>query len=427
MAGTGISTPNYNLGNFTNPQRVIDKSFDVFIEGGQKMVNKIATTADQIYKRNAEEKASQKIEWEKQNEEQQKLYSSVNELGSTGSSSLDSNLRSYWEDRVETYTDIKNAMQRGELDQQKGNRMLAKINGEVMKFQKVVPYLAQQATLQQEAGKIPLGTAGAISSTSSTKSQQVLNNLLTGGETGLVNRGGNMFLYNPAIKGGQDGAMLNIDELIANQSTGKNIIHTVPDISKDLAGAFNNVFKPNDQQSPYVKFDVKKNEGGSGYDYTYKIIKPDDKVAGIQAMKDAGQFNQILNNEQMMTSVWQDIIPDEYLEANGIEPDSSWGMSIPGNTAEENIALQEEMRIVAENWLADEAYNQNSVMDQNHKYVTRQKSNLQSKPVGRTYYSKESAISYDAYKDGVEDGTYKKGDKVWVKDSSGTAKIKNVS
>ena len=109
MAGTGISTPNYNLGNFTNPQRVIDKSFDVFIEGGQKMVNKVATTADQIYKRNAEEKASQKIEWEKQNEEQQKLYSSVNELGSTGSSSLDSNLRGYWEERVESYTNIKNA------------------------------------------------------------------------------------------------------------------------------------------------------------------------------------------------------------------------------------------------------------------------------------------------------------------------------
>jgi len=374
MAGTGISTPNYNLGNFTNPQRVIDKSFDVFIEGGQKMVNKVATSADQIYKRNAEEKASQKIEWEKQNEEQQKLYSSVNELGSTGSSSLDSNLREYWEERVESYTNIKNAMQRGEVDQQKGNRMLWKINEEVMKFQTVVPYLAQQATLQQEAGKLPLGTAGAISSTSSTKSQQVLNNLVTGGDTALVNKGGNMFLYNPAIKGGQQGAMLNIDELIANQATGKSIINTVPDISKDLAGAFNNIFKPDDSQSPYVKFDVKKNEDNSGYDYTYKTILEDDKIAGIEAMKEANQFNPILDNEVMMTSVWQDIIPDEYLAANGVDPDSSWGMTIPGGTAAESLALQEKMRGIAENWLADEAYNQNSVMDQTHKYVSRQKS-----------------------------------------------------
>jgi len=374
MAGTGISTPNYNLGNFTNPQRVIDKSFDVFIEGGQKMVNKVATTADQIYKRNAEEKASQKIEWEKQNEEQQKLYSSVNELGSTGSSSLDSNLRSYWEERVESYTNIKNAMQRGELDQQKGNRMLAKINGEVTKFQTVVPYLASQASLQQEAGKLPLGTAGAISSTTSTKSQEVLNNLVTGGDTGLVNRGGNMFLYNPAIKGGQQGAMLNIDELIANQANGKSIINTVPDISKDLSGAFNNIFKPDDSQSPYVKFNVEKNQDNSGYDYTYKIIPEDKKIEGIQAMKDANQFNPILDNEQMMTSVWQDIIPDEYLAAKGVDIDSSWGMTIPGGTAAESIALQEKMRGIAEDWLAEEAYNQNSVMDQTQKYVTRQKS-----------------------------------------------------
>lgn len=371
MAGTGISTPNYNLGNFTNPQRVIDKSFDVFIEGGQKMVNKVATSADQIYKRNAEEKASQKIEWEKQNEEQQKLYSSVNELGSTGSSSLDSNLRGYWEERVESYTNIKNAMQRGELDQQKGNRMLAKINGEVMKFQTVVPYLAQQATLQQEAGKLPLGTAGAISSTSSTKSQQVLSNLVTGGDTALVNKGGNMFLYNPAIKGGQQGAMLNIDELIANQATGKSIINTVPDISKDLTGAFQGIFKPDDVASELVEF---KKETKEGYDYTYKTISEDNKVKGIEEMKSTGMFNPLLKDEKIMTSVWQDMIPDDYLKANGVDPDSSWGMTIPGGTAAESLALQEKMRGIAENWLADEAYNQNSVMDQETlKYVSKQK------------------------------------------------------
>lgn len=373
MAGTGISTPNYNLGNFTNPQRIIDNSFDVFVEGGQKMVNKVATTADQIYKRNAEEKASQKIEWEKQNEEQQKLYSSVNELGSTGSSSLDSNLRGYWEERVESYTNIMNAMQRGELDQQKGNRMLAKINGEVNKFKTVVPYLASQVALQQEAGKLPLGTAGAISSTTSTESQEVLNNLVTGGDTGLVNRGGTMFLYNPAIKGVQQAGMLNLDELIANQASGKSIIHTVPDISKDLAGAFQNIFKPDDSQSPYVKFRVDKNQDGSGYDYTYKEINDEDKALGIQAMKDANQFNGILNNNIMMTSVWQDIIPDEYLAANGVDVDSSWGMTIPGGTAAESIALQEKMRGIAADWLAEEAYNQNSVMDQNQKFVSRKK------------------------------------------------------
>ena len=372
MAG-GLSTPSYNPGKFTNPQRIIDKSFDAFIQGGEKMVNKIATTADQIYERNRIEKASQKLEWEKQNEEQQKLYSSVNELGSTGSSSLDNNLRSFWDGRVDEYFTIKNAMQRGDISQQEGNKALASINGEVDKFKNVVPYLAEQVTLQREAGKLEPGSAGAISSVTSTESQEVLNNLMNGGETGLVSRGGNMFLYNPAIKGKQNGGMLNIDELLSNQATGKSIVQTVPDISKDLTGAFNNIFKPDDVDSPYVKF--AKESKADGYDYTYKTIPEDKKLEGIEAMKAQGQFNPILNDEKMMTSVWQDMIPDEYLEANGVNPDSSWMMIDPSvKDPKVQEANQAKQREIALNWLAEQAYDNNSEMDQGAlKFVNKQK------------------------------------------------------
>ena len=372
MAG-GLSTPSYNPGKFTNPQRIIDKSFDAFIQGGEKMVNKIATTADQIYERNRIEKASQKLEWEKQNEEQQKLYSSVNELGSTGSSSLDNNLRSFWDGRVDEYFTIKNAMQRGDISQQEGNKALASINGEVGKFKNVVPYLAEQVQLQREAGKLEPGSAGAISSVTSTESQEVLNNLMNGGETGLVSRGGNMFLYNPAIKGKQNGGMLNIDELLSNKATGKSIVQTVPDISKDLTGAFNNIFKPDDVDSPYVKFSKKSKE--DGYDYTYKTIPEDKKLEGIEAMKAQGQFNPILNDEKMMTSVWQDMIPDEYLEANGVNPDSSWMMIDPSvKDPKVQEANQAKQREIALNWLAEQAYDNNSEMDQGAlKFVNKQK------------------------------------------------------
>ena len=368
----GLTTPSYNPGQFTNPQRIIDDSFDTFVEGGQKMVNKIATSAEQIYARNKAEKASQKIEWEKQNEEQQKLYSKVNELGSTGSSSLDNNLRGFWDGRVDDYFKIKNAMQRGDMEQQEGNRLLASINGEVNKFKTVVPYLASQVTLQQEAGKLDPGTAGAVSSVTSTESQQVLNNLMTGGNTGLVSRGGNMFLYNPAIKGQQQGGMLNIDELIANQSTGKSIVQTVPDISKDLTGAFQGIFKPDDVASELVEF---KKETKEGYDYTYKTISEDNKVKGIEEMKSTGMFNPLLKDEKMMTSVWQDMIPDDYLEANGVNPDSSWMMMDPAVTDPKiQQANQDKQREIATNWLAEKAYNDNSEMDQGAlKYVNKQK------------------------------------------------------
>ena len=152
---------------YTNPQRIIDQSFDTFTNASKRWVGQIAKTNSEIYDRNIKEKEQQNLQWEKDNEAQQTMYSKVNELGSTGNSALDENIRTFWDSRTQQYFEIKNAMSRGDMAQQEGNKLLAGINGQLAKFTKVIPYMASQISLQVEHGKLKPGTAGAISSVTS--------------------------------------------------------------------------------------------------------------------------------------------------------------------------------------------------------------------------------------------------------------------
>jgi hypothetical protein len=97
---------------YTNPQRIIDQSFDTFTNASKRWVGQIAKTSDEIYQRNIKEKEQQNLQWEKENKAQELMYSKVNELGSTGNSALDGNIREYWESRTQQYFEVKNAMSR---------------------------------------------------------------------------------------------------------------------------------------------------------------------------------------------------------------------------------------------------------------------------------------------------------------------------
>lgn len=364
---------------YKNPQRVIDKSFDAFTQASKRWVGQIAATTKEIHDRNAKAKKDQQLEWEKANEAQQTMYSKVNELGSSGNSAFDENLRSFWDNRVDQYFEIKNQMSRGDMDQKEGNKLLSQIMGEVDKFQKIVPYVAQQCALQREHGKKEPGTAGAISSVTPQDSQNVFNNILNGGDTALVEKGGVMYLYNPPINGKQEGAMVNLDELYEKTANGADIVQLVPDISKDLSKAYENIFKPNDVNSEYIAVDEVK-DGAYTYEYKrYKTaeeldgIEPKDK--GIQAMIDGGQFDPMLQRDNMMNSIWQDMIPDEYIKANGGEVDSNWHEADPSLNGDPDAqkAKWAEQDALAKKWMAEQAYDQNSELDQTRKFLNKYK------------------------------------------------------
>ena len=411
---------------YTNPQRIIDQSFDTFTNASKRWVGQIAKTSDEIYQRNIREKEQQNLQWEKENKDQELMYSKVNELGSTGNSALDENIREFWDSRVQQYFEIKNAGSRGDMPRDDVNKFLGGINGQLTKFTGVIPYLASQIALQTEHGKLKPGTAGAIASTTSGESQDVIGSIAKGGNTAIVMKNNLMYFYNPPIEGKQDGAFMNIDEMLAKQAAGQDIVELVPDISKDLTQAYNNIYNPNDIDSKYVTIENKEK---NGYNYEYKVYRTEDddgnpmdaKTTGIQQMIDDGQFDPVIKDDRIMTSVWQDMIPDDYIEQyakdNGmdINPNSSWGQGV-GDDIETKEKFIADQQALAKQWLSEQAYDQNATLDNKMEYISRTKipkpPEEDNKNPGRILYSEDTAISAQLYEDTKDN--YQSGDQVWV-------------
>ena len=108
--------------SFTNPQRIINKQFDAFVAGGNNITKGIAPDMATMQKHIAEQKKYTK---ELEQIDQQtgfQLRSKLNELGTTGNRVLDENIQVFWNEQVDNYFKIKNAMQDGTITKQDSKR-----------------------------------------------------------------------------------------------------------------------------------------------------------------------------------------------------------------------------------------------------------------------------------------------------------------
>ena len=122
--------------SFTNPQRIINKQFDSFVSGGQNLTNNIATSVEQMRQQVAKQKEYTKRLEDADQQEGFQLRSKLNELGTTGNRVLDENIQAFWNEKVDDYFKIKNAMQDGTITKQEGNRGLSQIMALVPQFKR---------------------------------------------------------------------------------------------------------------------------------------------------------------------------------------------------------------------------------------------------------------------------------------------------
>ena len=120
------------------------------------------------------------------------MFDKANEFGSTGDAKLDENILSFWNTKVDDYFSIKNAMQTGKISKQEGNLALSRINGLVGQFKAQSKYLAEQTGQYREDFN-----NGAVSSTSSQQSQNILGAMAKGGNVQITERGGTLYYYLP--------------------------------------------------------------------------------------------------------------------------------------------------------------------------------------------------------------------------------------
>jgi len=342
-------TASRSSGAYANPQQQTNQQFANYI-ANQKSVSQVMkeNTAALIAK-NELERAKQEQLFAKQNTEQRAMYDKVAGIKETGYGTFDQNMNDFFGDQTEKYFKIKQGIQDGSISQMEGNRTLSYLNNQVTEFKNsVVPIMAQVKQLQ-EALKIPPGQPGSISSRVPTAQQEVLLALSQGGNVKIVDDNGQLCLFKPG-EGDEEAAMININELLNLESSGKEYFKTVPDISESLKGVYDNTVKPGGKDNAdLVMFETKRI---GDQEATVKFMTPEQRTKAAESMVTSNQFKGILDDEERMQSIWADMMGK----------DTDW-MDVEGATAEETEANIKKQRDEAARWMANKSIEDNAAAD----------------------------------------------------------------
>lgn len=336
-------------GAYANPQQQTNQLFSDYIAKQKSVSQVMDENMATIIARNELERAKQEKLFARQNTEQRAMYDKVAGIKETGYGTFDQNMNDFFGDQTEKYFKIKQGIQDGTISQMEGNRTLSYLNNQVTEFKNsVVPIMAQVKQLQ-EALKIPPGQPGAISSRVPTAQQEVLLALSQGGNVKIVDDNGQLCLFKPG-EGDEEAAMININELLNLESSGKEYFKTVPDISESLKGIYNNTVKPGGKDNAdLVMFETKRI---GDQEATLKFMTPEQRNKAAESMVTSNQFKGILDDEERMQSIWADMMGK----------DTDW-MDVEGTTAEETEANIKKQRDEAARWMANKAIEDNAAAD----------------------------------------------------------------
>jgi hypothetical protein len=387
--------------SFTNPQRIINKQFDSFVSGGQNLTNNIATSVEQMRQQVAKQKEYTKKLEDADQQEGFQLRSKLNELGTTGNRVLDENIQAFWNEKVDDYFKIKNAMQDGTITKQEGNRGLSQIMALVPQFKRQVEVIgAQSASFKEDAAN------GNVSSIGSIENKSFLKRAGAGGNIGIVERGGDLYFFAPE-EDGEPASMINGNELLTMENSGQNMYQTKPNLTKPGEAIFNAEIQPDSLDSEHVEYiQVKKGDINpvtgkpftnleDGKIYTYRTITQDKKQGAIDAMQKSPAISSMIGNDNLMKRVWQDEIPDEEIEriATELNLDTSlykdgWHEYTEDMSEDQVNKINSEQNQIMKTYLANKFYNDNATMDNTLKFVKEEVINPEdtNEETGDPYY-----------------------------------------
>ena len=402
--------------SFKNPQRIINKEFDSFINSNKNLTNSIATSMGEMHEQIAKQKKYTKELQQQDQNEGFALRSKLNELGTTGNQILDENIQAFWNEKVDDYFKIKNGMQDGLITKQEGNRDLARIMALVPQFKKQVSIIGLQAAAFKKDA-----LAGNVSSVGSIENKSFLKRAGEGGNIGIVERGGSLYFYAPA-EDGEPASMINGSEILTMENSGQNMYQNKPGADFTATGTeiFNKVIQPDSGDSdfvtyqPFVKGDTNPQTGKkfnnleAGKVYTYRTVTPDKKEEAITALKSSNATTTLLSNDNLMKRVWQDEIPDGEFneETQEWEPPNSIGAiatslnldpemykdgwhEFTKDMDEDQISeLNANQNNIMTSYLAQQFYNDNASMDNTMKYVKEEviTADTKNESTGEPYY-----------------------------------------
>lgn len=374
--------------SYSNPQRIINKEFDVRAKSNRQLQNTIQNTTASIASAVAEQK-KQKEELEAANvEKESALRDKVNEFATPGAGQIDKSIIEFWDTKIEDYVNNMNLAANGEITQREAMLRNKKIEALLPQFKQNAATLATNSALQKEALN-----DGTFSSTGSVGNKEILNRIGNNGDVRIVEKDGAIYYWAPdKDEDGNvipdSGSFINGAELYANPD--KPLFNTKADISGLITQGWNKFSGEETGISDYVKTIAVRNGDKhpitgetisgleDGYEQVIRVPVTENRDKYIDEIESSAYFNGILGNEKEMLSVWQDEIPDGEPDENGQYPPNSLGFFASGGDPSLDIDL-DAMGLTMEEWQNsvygeypdDVTDEQKALIDKNQKAVSK--------------------------------------------------------
>ena len=321
MAGNKQSYSSYQ-----NPQIAVNRSFEVMAQQRRLISTSLQQTAKSIGEGIKAQKESQKKMQDDLNKFQQTQADRVADITEIGKSGFDANTNNYFQSQIDNYIKIKNGIESGDVNRITGSAALAEINQRVAKYQQAAPIVIAEAQRILEAMKKPEGTPGAMYSQVPTDQQQMLIDLAGQSESNGSNihivdlPTGGLALYNP-----DNEAMINLDELVNMEASGKEYFREVPDIKEDLAAAANAIIGEKGSRVDGTVDIQTRNENGRTI--TTESMTSEQYDNALNNIMNGGGLGALIESDDM-DIIWNDVLGH----------DEPWDVNKDAETAKKELA-----------------------------------------------------------------------------------------
>ena len=348
--------------SYENPQRIVNKAWDIFARQTQQRNNQISSDLSAALKKVANNKERNKRSLEALEQDKLNYASKLDSIDTSQSGAMfDDNLRMFFDSQIDKYFNVKNAMRKGDVDKREGNRILTSMNRQVEKFKTFIPDIINISNQVYDQANTSGQQGGISAGTTPPEVIDIFGSIAKGENVYTVEdpKTGNIWLMkmpakveekfmadgtiddyemraslNDQLSGGE-GSLVNLDEVM--KLGPKNMVQYTTNLDKFSTPLTDEVIGNDINNGYYQKSEsiTLSDDGESSKTETSIFVKPSDAKKMREDIIKLNGFSTMLNDTQSMKSVWVDLMPDSVAQGN-------WN-----NTPEQ--------RDIARNWMVDDA------------------------------------------------------------------------
>ena len=339
--------------SYENPQRIVNRTWQVFAKMQQERNNRIASSIDLGLKNYLKNRASNKQATTKIENEKLNFAAKLDSIDSSQSGKdFTKNLGMFYDYQIDKFYNVKNKMMKGEMDKREGNRILNAMEQDVNKMGVMIPKMIEIATEVWESSSTAGQQNGISLSTTPSNVINVFGGIAEGGNVFVVedpktnntwlmklpNNVEEKFLADGTIDEYELHASLNDQLDGSNAGDGGGLVNMDEVMKLGPENMVKRITNLDAFSDPLMKTVLKEEDINNGYyslNQTYEL-NGDTSVektgiytdyAGATRMKkdlqDVNAYTAMLNDDKAMESVWGDLMPDNLTNTNGFKWDGS--------------------------------------------------------------------------------------------------------